>query len=50
MYDKNLYEAINNTNTLTFGVRPVIILSNDIEVIKNGTEDGSTKAKACLIK
>lgn len=50
VYDTNLYEASNNTNTLTLGVRPVVILSNNIEVIKNETEDGSTKAKACLIK
>lgn len=49
VYDTNLYEAANTVNSMTYGVKPVILLSNDIEIIKNETKDGSTKAKACIL-
>ena len=35
----------------TYGLRPLITLSNDIEIVKNETDhDGTTKEKACLIQ
>ena len=50
VYDSNLYDAINRMYTLTLGIRPVIILSKDVNVIKNEAKDGTTKAKACIIE
>ena len=50
VYDSNLCDAINQMYTLTLGVRPVVILSNDVDVIKNKEKDGTTKAKACMIE
>ena len=50
VYDSNLCDAINQMYTLTLGIRPVIILSKDVNVIKNEAKDGTTKAKACIIE
>ena len=50
VYDSNLCDAINQMYTLTLGVRPVVILSNNVNVIKNEAKDGTTKAKACIIE
>lgn len=49
VYDDNLCGFGSWEGSLTFGVRPVIILLNNACIIKDNTNDGTTKEKACLI-
>ena len=42
-------DAINVEKSYSLGVRPVIIIASNTQIIKNKTNDGSTKARACVI-
>ena len=49
LYDSNLFDAITVEKSYSLGVRPVIIIASNTKIIKNKTNDGSTKDKACVI-
>lgn len=44
-----LYSSGGNTNDPSYGVRPVVSLSSDIQVTKDAEHDGSTLEKACTL-
>lgn len=50
VYDTNLYEAINSSNQLSYGVRPVITLSSSVRILKDDVNNGTSMSKACIIK
>ena len=49
IFDNNLFEAKGGQNSLNYGVRPVITMSEFLR-IKNDSNNGSTQAKAYIIK
>ena len=49
LYDSNLYVTNNEEISLSFGVRPVVVLGGNTKITKNDENDGSTKDKACAI-
>lgn len=45
----SLYNSIGDTGDPSYGVRPVVSLSSDIQVTKDAEHDGSTLEKACTL-
>ena len=49
VYDDNLCGYGSWEGSLTFGVRPIVLLGGNTKITKNETYDCSTKDKACII-
>ena len=49
LYDNDIFKSHNAEISLSFGVRPVVVLGSNIKITKNDTYDCSTKDKACVI-